>query len=115
VAYDDRLAERVRELLRGRRGVTERKMFGGLAFMARDNMSVGVIDDRLMVRVGPDAYDKALSRKHVWPMDFTGRPLTGFIYVQPAAIRTRAQLSSWIDKGLEFAASLPAKKKKTKR
>ena len=111
MAYDDRLAERVRELLQGKRGVTEKKMFGGLAFMARGNMSVGVIDDHLMVRVGPEAHEKALSRKHVRPMDFTGRPLTGFVYVAPPGIRTRAQLSSWIDKGLSFAASLPVKKK----
>jgi TfoX/Sxy family transcriptional regulator of competence genes len=115
MAYDERPAERVRDLLRKKRGVTEKKMFGGLAFMSRGDMSVGVIDDRLMVRVGPDAYDRALSRRHVRPMDFTGQPLTGFVYVEPAGIRTRAQLSSWLDKGLDFAASLPVKKSNKKR
>ena len=72
--YDGQLVERVRGVLKGERRVAERKMFGGLTFMVRGNMACGVEHDRLMVRVGPDAYDDALGQVHVRPMDFTGRP-----------------------------------------
>ena len=86
------LAERIRGALRGRDGVTERKMFGGIAFMVGGNMAVGVIRDDLMVRVGPDAHDEALAQPHVRVMDFAHRPMKGMIYVAPDGVATDPEL-----------------------
>ena len=109
MAYDESVAARVRVTL-GKSGViAERKMFGGIAFMVRGNMCCGVIGDRLMVRVGPDGYRGALSRPHAEPMDFTGRPMKGFVYVEPAGFASAGDLKEWISRGLEFARSLPSK------
>jgi TfoX/Sxy family transcriptional regulator of competence genes len=88
MAYDEALAERIRAVLADRDNVTEQKMFGGIAFMISDRMAVGVIHDDLMVRVGPDAHDDAVARPHVRPMDFTRRPMRGFVYVAPPALPT---------------------------
>ncbi|MFN0149636.1 MAG: TfoX/Sxy family protein [bacterium] len=107
--FDEKLAERVRSALATKRGVTERHMFGGLTFMLRGNMCVGVVGDRLMVRVGPAAYDEALRKPHARPMDFTGRPLTGFVYVTPDGFATAAGLRAWVQRAAKFAMSLPAK------
>ena len=107
--YDEKLVERVRGVLKGKRNVAERKMFGGLTFMVRGNMACGVANDQLMVRVGPDAHDDALSRPHARPMDFTGRPMRGMVFVEPAGLRTKAALSAWVQRGVDFAMSLPAK------
>jgi len=112
MAYDEKLGDRVRELLEPRRDITERKMFGGLAFMVNGNMFVGVVDADLMVRVGPDAHEKALASPHARPMDFTGRPMNGYVYVGPAGIRTRKTLEAWTERGLSFALTLPKKGKK---
>jgi TfoX/Sxy family transcriptional regulator of competence genes len=109
MAYDENLAQRVRQALSGQDGVIEKKMFGGLAFMLHGNMSVGVEKDRLMVRVGPDRYDKALARPHARPMDFTGRPMKGFVYVPPEGLHTDAALQEWVHMGVEFALTLPKK------
>ncbi len=109
MAYDERLAERVRSVLGDRVGVEERKMFGGLSFMMHGNMCCGVVDSRLMVRVGPKAYEASLARPHARPMDFTGRPMRGMVFVEAAGIRTKRTLSPWVERGVAFAASLPAK------
>jgi TfoX/Sxy family transcriptional regulator of competence genes len=109
MAYDERLAERVRQELSENRGISERKMFGGIAFMIRGNMCCGVIDDRLMVRVGPDGYDKALKLAHASAMDYTGKPMRGFVYVSPEGTNTARQLRAWLQRGLDFAESLPAR------
>lgn len=109
MAYDERLAERVRLVLKRRRGVSEKKMFGGIAFLMRGHMLCGVIEQDLMVRVGPDAYEETLARPHVREMDFTGRPLKGIIYVAAAGVRTPKQLESWVERGLQFVESLPAR------
>ncbi|HEX9627021.1 MAG TPA: TfoX/Sxy family protein [Acidiferrobacterales bacterium] len=109
MAADPRLTERVRGALARRRGVSEKRMFGGVAFLLNGNMCVGILGERLMVRVGADDYATALRRPHARPMDFTGRPLTGFVYVLPAGIRTTAQLRRWIDAGVDFAKSLGKK------
>jgi TfoX/Sxy family transcriptional regulator of competence genes len=109
VAYDEKLAERVRRALAGKRGVTERRMFGGLAFMLRGNMFVGVESDRLMVRVGPAKYDEALKKPHAREMDFTGRPLRGYVYVDRDGFATAPALRAWIDRAIDFAKTLPAK------
>ena len=109
MTYDEGLAERIRSILRDEHGVTEREMFGGLAFMVDGNMACGVIDESLMARVGPDAYDDALEERHVRPMDFTGRPMRGMVFVDPAGITADTALRDWIDRCLGFARSLPAK------
>ena len=107
--YDERLATRVRAILARRRRITEKKMFGGLSFLAAGNMACGIVGDELMVRVGPARYADALARRHVREMDFTGRPLTGYVYVAPAGLRTRAALATWVDLGLSYARTLPSK------
>jgi TfoX/Sxy family transcriptional regulator of competence genes len=109
MAYDEVLAERIRGSLSDRDGVSERKMFGGIAFMIGGNMACGVVHDDLMVRVGPDAYDAALANEHVRPMDFNHRPMRGMIYVGADGLRTEDDLARWVDAGAGFAASLPAK------
>jgi len=109
MAYDEELAERVRRALAGQPGLTEKKMFGGIAFMLRGNMSCGIVSDKLMVRVGPERYDEALAQPHAQPMDFTGRPMRGMLYVTPEGIRTDEALARWVRRGVEFAATLPPK------
>jgi TfoX/Sxy family transcriptional regulator of competence genes len=108
--YDEKLAQRIREALKSTRGVTERKMFGGIAFLDRGNMVCGVLDDDLMLRVGPDAYASALAKPHVRLMTFTGRPMRGMVYVSAAGVRTAKALRAWIARGLRFTQALPAKK-----
>ena len=109
MAYNEKLAQRVREILKRRRGVSEKKMFGGLAFLVNGNMCCGINGDRLMVRVGPDAYEQALAAKHAVEMDFTGRSLKGFVYVLPAGIRTAASLRKWVEQSVAFARGLKKK------
>ncbi len=109
VAYNEVLAGRVRDVLAGRKDVTEMKMFGGLAFMVRGNMFCGVVRDNLMVRVGPEHHEAALAQPYARPMDFTGRPLKGMIYVLPEGYRTDEALKSWVEDGLKFALLLPPK------
>jgi TfoX/Sxy family transcriptional regulator of competence genes len=112
MAYDEALAERIRAVLADRDNVTEQKMFGGIAFMISDRMAVGVIHDDLMVRVGPDAHDDAVARPHVRPMDFTRRPMRGFVYVAPAGVADDGDLAQWVEAGAAFAASQPPKKRR---
>ncbi len=86
MAYNEELAARIRTSLEGRPGVIERKMFGGIAFMIHGNMCCGVINDDLMVRVGPDSHEASLALPHARPMDFTGRPRKGMVFVGPDGI-----------------------------
>jgi TfoX/Sxy family transcriptional regulator of competence genes len=109
MAYDEALAGRIRQTLVGRGAVSERKMFGGIAFMVGGNMACGVIRQDLMVRVGPDAHDAAVAEPHVRPMDFAHRPMRGMVYVDPDGVRSADDLSRWVDAGATFAASLPPK------
>ena len=104
---DDRLAERIAAVLMGRRGITHRRMFGGDCFMLHGNMVCGTVKGKLMARVGPEYQEKAMKVKHVRPMDFTGKPMKGMIYVLPAGIRTKAGLEKWIGHAKDFAATLP--------
>lgn len=112
MAYDEALAERIRGELAQRDDVSEQKMFGGIAFMIGDRMAVGVVHDDLMVRVGPDAHDDAVARAHVRPMDFTGRPMRGMVYVAPAGVVEDAHLAQWVEAGAAFAASQPPKQRR---
>lgn len=107
--YDEQLVERVRGVIAKQRNVAERKMFGGLTFMVRGNMACGVENDRLMVRVGPAAYDDALGEPHAQMMNFTGRPMKGFVFVEQAGLKSDKDLEAWVQRGVDFAMSLPAK------
>ncbi len=108
MAVDVDLHERVRSLLAGDMAITERAMFGGVAFMCSGNMAVGIVDDRLMVRVGREHWEAALGEPHVAEMDFTGRSMKGFIYVMPEGLVDEG-LTKWVDAGLRFASSMPPK------
>lgn len=109
MAYDEGLAERIREALADQPGITERKMFGGLAFMSRGHMFVGIVGESLMARVGPEVYADALSRPHARVMDFTKKPMKGYVYVDPPGIEDDRALAEWVDWSHAFVATLPAK------
>lgn len=110
MAYDEQLADRIRAALAGTEGVEERKMFGGLAFMHRGNMLCGVVRETLMLRLGAERAEAALDEPHARPMDFTGRPMRGMVYVDPPGFATDAALAAWVARSLEFAATLPSKR-----
>jgi TfoX/Sxy family transcriptional regulator of competence genes len=109
VPYDAVLAARVRAALRRRRGITERRMFGGLAFLCGGHMACGVQGSALVLRLGRQETARALERPHTRPMDFTGRALASMVYVEPAGCRRDADLRAWIDRALRFTRTLPAK------
>lgn len=111
MAYDAGLAERIRAALEDERGVTEKKMFGGIAFLLDGKMFCGLATADLMVRVGPERHAEALKRRHVRPMDFTGKPMTGYVFVAPAGLDDDDALAEWVQWGLQFTATLPAKSK----
>jgi TfoX/Sxy family transcriptional regulator of competence genes len=109
VAYDEALADRVRELISARADVYERKMFGGIAFMLAGNMACGVLGEDLIVRLGDKDAERALAEDGVRPFDFTGRPMKTTIYVSPERTSDDAGLAEWVEAGADFAASLPPK------
>lgn len=109
MAYDEQLANRIRDLLATTPHVTERKMFGGLAFMIAGNMACGIVGSDLTLRLGEDGADAALEQPHVRPMDFTHRPMKTMVYVDRAGTDTHGALKSWVGKATAYAASLPAK------
>ena len=109
MAFDEGLAERLREQFGGRHDVAEKRMFGGLAFMVRGHMCVGILGDTLMARVGPVEDEAALREPQVRPMDFTGRPMKGYVYVAPAGFEEDAALAGWVARCLRFNATLPPK------
>lgn len=109
MAFDEALAERLRDLLQKYPDVEERKMFGGLCFLIGGNMCCGIVGDRLMARVGPANYDICLRKKHAREMNFTGKPSKGMVYVQPEGIEEDAELASWLDVCMKFAGALPPK------
>jgi TfoX/Sxy family transcriptional regulator of competence genes len=110
VAYDEDLAHRVRELLAGEAGITERKMFGGLAFLLHGHMSVSASrSGGLLVRIDPAATEAALARPHVALMTMGGRTMDGWITVAPEGLTTKRQLASWVTRGIGYARTLPPK------
>ncbi len=109
MAYDEELAERVRDVLSARSEVSERKMFGGIAFMLAGNMACGVLGEKLIVRLGDEEGEKALAEDGVRPFDFTGKPMKGIVYVAPDRTSDDAGLPEWVDAGADYAASLPPK------
>jgi TfoX/Sxy family transcriptional regulator of competence genes len=109
MAYDEGVAERIREVFDDCADITEKKMFGGIAFMHNGNMCCGIVDDMLMARVGPDAYPDALKQPHAREMDFTGRSLNGFVYVESAGFAEDDELRQWLARCEAFTSTLPAK------
>ncbi len=103
------LAERIRQSLAGESGIIEKRMFGGLCFLHHGNMICGVTEDLMIARVGPAAYAAALEEEHTRPMDFTGKPMKGMIYVLPSGTRRKTSVKKWIDKCLAFTSGLPKK------
>ena len=113
MSYDPEAAERVRRVLSGRGGVVEKKMVGGLSFLVNGNMCCGITGTALMVRLGAERREQALREPHVRPMLFAGRPLFGFICIEPDGYATDEALASWVQRGLDFVSGLPAKPVRT--
>jgi len=109
MAYNEKLAERVRTALAGRDDVVEKRMFGGVAFMVRGHMSCGIVGSTLMVRLAPEDADGLVNEVHVRPMDFTGRPMRGFLYVDPDGIKSAAMLRKWVGRATAHAEAQPKK------
>ena len=109
MAYNTKLAARLRRELATTRSVVEKEMFGGIAFMVHGNMCCGVIGDNLMLRVGKDAHDGEVARPHAREMDFAKRPMRGFIYVAPKGVSTTAALRSRLKPAIAFMGTLPKK------
>lgn len=114
MAYDEGLAERVRNLLADERGLAETKMFGGLSFLLDGKMCCGVVKDELMARVGAEGHADALKQPHVRSMDFTGKPLKGFVFVDQKGLGTERQLERWVRAGVAMARAVVVKRKKKK-
>lgn len=110
--YDEQLADRIRLALAAGAPFSERKMFGGLAFLIGGNMACGIVREEIMVRTGPHAYAAALARPHARPMEFTGRPMRGMVFVATEGFASDQDLSAWVCLGAAFAAKLPAKQSK---
>ncbi|MBA3313324.1 MAG: TfoX/Sxy family protein [Planctomycetota bacterium] len=109
MAYSEALAGRLRDALARQRGVVEKKMFGGVAFLLEGHMCVGVWKDSLIARLGPDEAEPALRRRHVYPFDPTGRPMRGWVLVGPDAIDDDHSLANWVDTAVRFVRTLPPK------
>jgi TfoX/Sxy family transcriptional regulator of competence genes len=114
MAYDEGLADRVRHTVASLTDVAEIKMFGGLCFTLRGNMFAGIVGDELMVRVDPNRHDELVSRAHARPMDFTGRPMKGFLYISATGIRDARALQRWIGTTLEYVEPMPPKKSRSR-
>lgn len=106
MSYDQTVAQRVRDVFADGPSVDEKAMFGGLAFMLDGKMCCGIIESDLVLRIGPEQAETALSRAHVRPMDFTGKPMKGYVYVAPAGYRDRRSLESWINMAVQFVSTL---------
>ena len=109
MAYDEALAERIHDVLAGQPDLEAKKMFGGVGYMVQGNMACGVHKDMLIVRVGPDAYDQSMGYPHTRPFDMTGRPMKGWVMVEPDGFASETDLEAWVQCGLDFALTLPPK------
>jgi len=115
MAYNENLAERIREILSEQRKVVEKEMMGGLSFMVNGKMCVGIVKEDLMARINPDVYETALEKKGCREMDFTGRPMKGWVFVEPAGVGTAKDLKYWIDLALEYNKKAKSSKKTKKK
>lgn len=109
MAYDEGLAERLGEYFAGRLDVVEKKMFGGIAFMVKGHMCCGIVKEAMMARVGPDQYAALLETPFVRPMDFTGKPMNGFVYVDSQGFESDKDLAAWVQRCESYVNSLPPK------
>src|SRR5437762_13922705 len=109
MSYDESLASRVREILSSVAGFSEKKMFGGLCFLIHGNMCCGVLKDELVLRLDPARAQELLRRPHTRPMDFTGRPMKGFVFIETGGVGTDRQLLDWVSMALSFAQGRPRK------
>src|SRR5262245_1928460 len=109
MAFDESLAARIRDALARKKGIEEKKMFGGVGFLRHGNILVGVGKDSLIVRLGPDGGEEALRQPHVREFDITGRPMKGWVLVEPEGVEEDDQLAGWIDRATKFVRTLPAK------
>jgi len=115
MSYNEKLADRVRELISLTHKITEeKKMFGGLCFMVNDKMCVGVEMERMMVRLNPDLYEEVMEKEGCQPMDFTGKSMKGFVFVDIEALNTKKKLEYWIKLALDYNKIAKASKKKKK-
>ncbi len=109
MAFDETLAQRIRQLVSRRKNVEEKKMFGGVGFLLNGNILVGVWKDSLIVRLGPDEGEEALKEPHVKVFDITGRPMKGWVLVAPEGVQDNDALKDWIDRATRFVKTLPGK------
>ena len=109
MAYSESLARRIRHVLARRRNIVEKKMFGGVGFLLHGNMCVGVWKDSLIARIGPESYEQALSEPHVRPFDVTGRPMKGWVMVEPDGIEPDEGLADWVRRAEQFTTTLSRK------
>lgn len=103
MAYDEKFAGRVRTALKGRRGIVEKRMFGGLAFLVKGKMACGVLGKELVLKLGNEEAARALKKPHTRPMDFTGKVIRSMLYVKPAGTKTTRSLKGWVDRAVEHA------------
>ena len=116
MAFNEKLADRTREIIsRTHKNVEEKKMFGGLCFMVNDKMCVGVEQERLMVRLDPGRYDEVIKEDGCKPMDFTGKIMKGYVFVDVDVLQNKKQLEYWVGLALEFNKKAKASKKKRKK
>jgi TfoX/Sxy family transcriptional regulator of competence genes len=109
MAFDSHLADRVRQRLGKRRGVSEKEMFGGLGFLLHGNMACGILGDEMIVRLGAEAGEEALREAHTRPFDFTGRPMKGWLFVEGEALDDEDALDRWVERAVQFVSGLPKK------
>ena len=107
--YSESLAARIRDVLAGRHGITEKKMFGGIAFLLHGNMCVGVWNTSMIARLGPEGASAALEKPNIVEFDITGRPMKGWVVVEAEGIDTDKQLLQWVEQAVEFVGTLPRK------
>ncbi len=115
MAYNEALAQRVREALASQSRVEEKKMMGGLTFMVNGKMCAGIVRDDLMARLDPEVYETALTKKCCREMDFTGKPMKGFVFISSDGTNRKADLDYWIELALEFNKKAKASKKRKKK
>jgi TfoX/Sxy family transcriptional regulator of competence genes len=111
MAFSEPLAQRIRQLLARRKNVEEKKMFGGIGFLLNGNLLVGVWKDSLIVRLGPNEGEEALKEPHVKEFDITGKPMKGWVLVEPEGVEDDHHLKDWIKRAVKFVGALPAKEK----
>jgi len=106
MAYDEKLASRIREILSELKGITEKKMFGGVCFLLNGKMLCGVLKDELIAKIGRENHERVATQKHVRAFDFSGKPMMGMVYVAPGGLKTKRDLSKWVEMSRANTAAL---------